>query len=135
MWKYQCSGTIVSSKILRVKHVTPPATFQPHLLCPPRQERHKHIPHIHIPHNMLLYAFALIPFYILIWVPLSQMIFGRQALLDEPLDLNSTWIASDDPPSCPDDSYKTFIISREPLMIYVEGFLTEKESRHLVDAR
>lgn len=84
---------------------------------------------------MLLYVFALIPLYVLVWVPLSQIIFGRQSSLDEPLNLNSTFIASDEPLYCPEDSYKTYIISREPLMIYIEGFLKENESRHLVDVR
>lgn len=63
------------------------------------------------------------------------MIFGRQSSLHEPLDLNSTFIASDEPLYCPEDSYKTFIISREPLMIYIEGFLKGNESNHLVDVR
>ncbi|KAI9650335.1 hypothetical protein NHQ30_000348 [Ciborinia camelliae] len=82
---------------------------------------------------MLVYAFALIPLYVLVWVPLSQIIFGYRSSLDEPLNLNSTFIASHEPLYCPEDSYKTYIISREPLMIYIEGFLKGNESRHLVD--
>ncbi|TGO36375.1 hypothetical protein BHYA_0126g00010 [Botrytis hyacinthi] len=82
---------------------------------------------------MLLYAFALIPLYVLVWGPLSQIIYGRRSALHEPLNLNSSLIASDEPLFCPEDSYKTFIISREPLMIYVEGFLKANESKHLVD--
>jgi len=84
---------------------------------------------------MLIYAFALIPLYVLVWVPLSQVIYGRQSALHEPLDLNSSLIASDEPLFCPEDSYKTYIISREPLMIYIDGFLKANESKHLVDVR
>ncbi|KAF7865843.1 hypothetical protein EAF04_006008 [Stromatinia cepivora] len=82
---------------------------------------------------MLVYAFALIPLYVLVWAPLSQMIFKRPSTRNEPLNLNSTFIASDEPLYCPEDSYKTYIISREPLMIYIVGFLKANESKHLVD--
>lgn len=68
-------------------------------------------------------------------MPLSQVIYGRHSALHEPLNLNSSLIASDEPLFCPEDSYKTYIISREPLMIYIDGFLKANESKHLVDVR
>ena len=34
-----------------------------------------------------------------------------------------------------DGGYKTHILSREPLVIYIEGFLSEREADHLVDVR
>jgi prolyl 4-hydroxylase len=44
-------------------------------------------------------------------------------------------IASDEPLSCPDHSYNTFILSHEPLMVYIEGFLSEEERKHLLKIR
>lgn len=37
--------------------------------------------------------------------------------------------------TCYDHSYRTYVYSRNPLVIYVEGFLSEKEIEHLVDVR
>ena len=34
-----------------------------------------------------------------------------------------------------DGGYKTHILSREPLVIYIEGFLSEREADYLVDVR
>jgi len=36
---------------------------------------------------------------------------------------------------CEERGYKVHVFSREPLVIYVEGFLSEEERRHVVDVR
>jgi prolyl 4-hydroxylase len=88
---------------------------------------------------MIGYFFAIIPLYVLVYVPLSQIIFGsgvkRQFEDESPLELNSSFIATDDPLFCPSHSYNTYILSHEPLMVYIEGFLSPNESEHLVRVR
>jgi prolyl 4-hydroxylase len=88
---------------------------------------------------MIGYFFAIIPLYVLVYVPLSQIIFGsgvkRQLEEESPLELNSSFIATDDPLFCPSHSYNTYILSHEPLMVYIEGFLSPNESEHLVRVR
>ncbi|CAG8960032.1 hypothetical protein HYFRA_00013220 [Hymenoscyphus fraxineus] len=85
--------------------------------------------------SQLGYLAAVVPFYVLIWVPLQNLIFGTGT--PRPSDpsaaiLNSTFIASDDPIECAPHAYQTFTLSHEPLIIYVEDFLSEQESKHLV---
>jgi hypothetical protein len=88
---------------------------------------------------MIGYFFAIIPLYVLVYVPLSNIIFGsgvkRQLEEESSLELNSSFIASDDPLFCPKHSYNTYILSHEPLMVYIEGFLSRNESEHLVKVR
>jgi prolyl 4-hydroxylase len=36
---------------------------------------------------------------------------------------------------CPPDAYSVHIYSREPLVLYIEGFLTPDERAHLLDIR
>lgn len=87
------------------------------------------------------YLFAIIPFYVLIWVPLSNILFGsdlKHQYEDDAalqLQLNSSLIATNDPLYCPEHTYNTYILSQEPLVIYIEGFLRGNESEHLVGAR
>jgi prolyl 4-hydroxylase len=86
---------------------------------------------------MLGYIVALLPLYVLVWVPLSGIIFGTS---QKPSDrqnvvFNSSFVATDEPLSCPPYNYNTFILSQEPLIIYIENFLTTEESAHLVKTR
>ncbi|KAM3073628.1 hypothetical protein ACMFMG_004487 [Clarireedia jacksonii] len=86
---------------------------------------------------MIGYFFAIIPLYVLVYVPLTNIIFGsgikRQLEEDaSSLELNSSFIAADDPLFCPKHGYNTYILSHEPLMVYIEGFLSRNESEHLV---
>lgn len=36
---------------------------------------------------------------------------------------------------CPQHSYETHILSTEPLVVYIEGFLSKQETEHLVNIR
>ncbi|TVY42931.1 putative prolyl 4-hydroxylase [Lachnellula subtilissima] len=85
---------------------------------------------------MLGYIAALLPLYVLVWIPLSNVIFGTPQK-QKPSDhqnvlFNSSFIATDEPLSCPPHNYSTFILSQEPLIIYIENFLTAEESAHLI---
>ncbi|RDL34445.1 Uncharacterized protein BP5553_07573 [Venustampulla echinocandica] len=80
------------------------------------------------------YAIALLPIYVFIWLPISHILFGAAK---NPADaryrtLNSSLIASNDPLPCISHSYYTFILSQEPLIIYIENFLSSQESDHLL---
>lgn len=88
--------------------------------------------------SQLGYLAAVIPIYVLIWVPLQNLLFGSATT--RPSDpsaaiFNSSFIASDDPVECPPHAYNMFTLSHEPLIIYVEEFLSEKESKHLLQIR
>ncbi|KAL7812434.1 hypothetical protein V8C44DRAFT_71870 [Trichoderma aethiopicum] len=51
--------------------------------------------------------------------------------------LNESLLAIDPPnatlPDCPADAYGVRILQREPLVVYLEGFLSEEERRHLLN--
>jgi prolyl 4-hydroxylase len=86
---------------------------------------------------MIGYIVALLPLYILVWLPIQHMLFGssepssdRQTVV-----FNSSFVASNEPLSCPPHSYNTFILSQEPLIIYIESFLSADESAHLIKIR
>lgn len=86
---------------------------------------------------MIGYILALLPLYILVWVPISNIIFGTS---QQPSDhqnavFNSSFVATDEPLSCPPHNYNTFILSQEPLIVYIENFLSTEESAHLVEIR
>jgi hypothetical protein len=86
---------------------------------------------------MIGYIFALLPIYVLLYLPLQHLFLGSH---DDDLKYNATTynaslIASDEPLSCPLHSYNTFILSRQPLIIYIENFLSSEESKHLHDIR
>ncbi len=46
-----------------------------------------------------------------------------------------SFIATNEPISCASHNYNTFILSHEPLIIYIENFLTAGESKHLIEIR
>jgi hypothetical protein len=87
--------------------------------------------------TMLGYALALIPFYLFVYVPVSQMLYGpsQKPPSTSVANSNASSIASDEPLSCPRHSYTTHILSQEPLIIYIENFLSTDESAHLLKIR
>src|SRR4051794_34623390 len=85
---------------------------------------------------MIGYFFALLPLYVLVYLPLSYLFYGSPARSDLAIStLNSSLIASNDPLSCPSHSYNTHLLSHEPLIIYIEKFLSTEESKHLLVIR
>ena len=86
---------------------------------------------------MIGYIFALLPLYVLLYLPLQHMLSGSRndALKFRGTQYNASLIASDEPVSCPTHNYNTFVVSRQPLIIYIENFLSPEESKHLLDIR
>jgi prolyl 4-hydroxylase len=88
---------------------------------------------------MLGYIIALLPLYFLVYLPISDSIWGapqRSAGQDvAELSLNGTFIATNEPVSCPVHHYQTHILYQEPLIIYIENFLSREESAHLLEIR
>ncbi|KAH8653118.1 oxidoreductase-like protein [Tricladium varicosporioides] len=80
------------------------------------------------------YIAAILPLYVIVYLPLSHMLFGEQEKLpaSQTPVLNSSFIASDEPLSCPSHKYNTFILSQEPLIVYIENFLSQEESTSLL---
>ena len=88
--------------------------------------------------TMIGYIFALLPLYMLVYVPVSQMLWGpsnKHSSSQQIVEFNSSIIADDQPLSCPLHNYNTFILSHEPLIIYIEDFLSPSESTHLLEIR
>jgi hypothetical protein len=87
--------------------------------------------------KMLGYIFALLPLYVLVYLPLSHILYGspqhRSKL--QSVSFNSSFIATDEPLVCPEHNFNTHILSHEPLMIYIEDFLSASESKHLLQIR
>lgn len=57
-------------------------------------------------------------------------------------NLNTTLLAMEDDSTgngtdlqCPQDEYSVHIYSKEPLVLYIEGFLSADERAHLLDIR
>ena len=86
---------------------------------------------------MIGYIFALLPIYVLLYLPLQHMLSGSGNNISKfrGTQYNASLIASDEPLSCPSHSYNTFVVSRQPLIIYIENFLSPEESKHLLDIR
>lgn len=85
---------------------------------------------------MLGYIAAILPLYIFVYLPVSNTLFGTsQKPLARVTEFNSSFIATNEPLSCPTHKYNTHILSQEPLVIYIEDFLSPDESTHLLKIR
>jgi prolyl 4-hydroxylase len=93
---------------------------------------------------MIGYIFALLPFYIFIYLPLSQLLFPSSSSSpsrpsspsDHEHTFNASFVALEDPDLvCPDHTYSTHILSREPLVLYLENWLSNDEITHLLEIR
>jgi hypothetical protein len=87
---------------------------------------------------MIGYFLALLPIYIFIYQPVSQFFFPSSSSHGRnDLTFNASFIAPPEDPNltCPDHKYVTHILSREPLVLYLEGWLAEEEIGELLDIR
>lgn len=85
---------------------------------------------------MLYYLLAIIPIYLFVYLPFSHLLLSPTS--DFPhYDFNSSLFIPDGNGSiaCLAHTYTTYIISREPLVVYISGFLSPKESEHLIEIR
>ncbi|KAM0436131.1 hypothetical protein ACHAPT_003023 [Fusarium lateritium] len=90
---------------------------------------------------MLSYIIGFIAFLVVFSNPISEILYPgssnrRNAATSRP-QLNESLLAIDAPnatvPECGADSYVARILSREPLVVYLEGFLSEGERKHLLE--
>jgi prolyl 4-hydroxylase len=94
---------------------------------------------------MIGYILALLPLYIFIYLPISQLLFPssnpststRSSSTSSHEDtFNSSFIAPEERHLiCPPHYYSTHILSREPLVLYLENWLSEDEILHLIETR
>jgi prolyl 4-hydroxylase len=86
---------------------------------------------------MIGYIVALLPLYVLVYLPLSHMFNGssQRTVKLGVMSMNESFIATDEPISCPGHSFNPHILSHEPLVIYIEEFLSDSESQHLLEIR
>jgi prolyl 4-hydroxylase len=83
------------------------------------------------------YIAALPPLYLFVWLPFQHILFGPTERPSDPqvTTFNSSFIASDEHVDCPIHTYNTFVLSNEPLIVYIENFLSVQESKHLIEIR
>lgn len=86
---------------------------------------------------MIGYIFALLPLYMILYLPISRMFNGSpEELTTSDFNvLNNSLIATDEPLFCPSHGYITHILSLEPLIVYIEDFLSANETEHLLKIR
>lgn len=94
---------------------------------------------------MIGYALAILPLYIFVYIPVSQLLglpslspssSSRSHDYEHEHTFNASFIAPEDPDLiCPEHTYTTSILSREPLVLYLEGWLSEEEIAHLLEIR
>ena len=87
---------------------------------------------------MIGYFLALIPAYLFLYVPISQIIYGPStSSSNDRLPFNLSFIAPDEPgpPDCRDWKGGAHILSREPLVLYLEDWLGADEAAHLEEIR
>jgi len=85
---------------------------------------------------MIGYLLAIIPLFIFVGLPISRIFGDRQSAHHHVAVFNESFVALDEPLSeCPKLDFGVHILAREPLVIYLEGFLNPGESRHLVRVR
>ncbi|CZT03414.1 related to oxidoreductase, 2OG-Fe(II) oxygenase family family [Rhynchosporium agropyri] len=82
---------------------------------------------------MFGYIAGLLPLCFFVLLPVSNILFGtshRPSKSD--FQFNGSFIAANEPLKCPPHNYKTHILSQEPLVIYIQNFLSSDESAHLL---
>jgi len=97
--------------------------------------------------TILSWIFYLVPLYIFVGAPLVRQLFPGSpstALQDEEISGANLHLSDDNfisredgvPLNCRGgDDYRVYILSREPLVVYIEGFLKDWEADHLVEMR
>jgi hypothetical protein len=88
---------------------------------------------------MFNYLLALVPILLFFANPISQLFSPstpRIHRLPRP-QLNEDLLAIEEPSNytCPPHSYTVHVVSRAPLVLYIEDFLTLEERRHLLEIR
>jgi hypothetical protein len=98
------------------------------------------------PPNMIGYILALVPLYIFILLPIQQSFFphslsyltSSSSRAQSPnFIFNESFIApfENHGEECKKVNFSTYVLSREPLVLYLEGFLHPEEAAHLLEIR
>ncbi|GAQ36540.1 hypothetical protein AtubIFM55763_008325 [Aspergillus tubingensis] len=93
--------------------------------------------------TLLTSLFYLLPLYLFVIAPLLRQLFPvTQDIFDPDTDATTESDISLDPeilslpdgiiPTCPEDTYRVHLLSKDPLIIYIEDFLSTSEADHLV---
>jgi len=93
--------------------------------------------------SLIQYAFFAVVVYVLAGAPLSSIVsesysgsgtgVGSASVAQEKID---NLVVPEGGLACGEHKYKgVHILSREPLVVYIEGFLSEDEARHVVGIR
>ncbi|KAH6604246.1 hypothetical protein Trco_007692 [Trichoderma cornu-damae] len=90
---------------------------------------------------MFSYVIGLLAILLLVANPINQYFLpqnlGAKNSLSPRPQLNESLLAIDGAnatvPNCPADAYGARILCREPLVVYLEGFLSESERQHLLE--
>lgn len=92
--------------------------------------------------RMFSYIVGFVAFLVLFYNPLTEILSpGTPRIRRTPLpQINTDLLALEDAGNetsiqCPEDSYSIHVFSREPLVLYIEGFLRPEEQTHLLDIR
>lgn len=96
--------------------------------------------------TILSSLFYLLPLYLFIGAPILRQLYpsGTTDSISDPAEPKTDHLSDDNfvsvddgvPLDCPgEDDYQIHILSREPLVMYIEGFLSGWEADHLVDMR
>lgn len=90
---------------------------------------------------MISYIVALVAFVVFFSDPIARLFSpggSRITRMPRP-QMNESLLAIEYPNatalSCPPDAYSVRVFSKEPLVLYIEGFLSSEERAHLLDIR
>lgn len=92
--------------------------------------------------SIIQYAFLAAVLYVLAGAPLSSVFGGPysggegSAAADTSVEKFENLVIPERNLACAEHAFKgVHVLSREPLVVYIEGFLGEEEARHVVSAR
>lgn len=88
--------------------------------------------------TLIEYAFISIPVYLFILSPLLKTIvpslFSDTGSVNyQSFELSDSLVIPDNNLTCAPHKFNVRILHREPLILYIDGFLSESETAHLVD--
>ncbi|KAK7724484.1 hypothetical protein SLS57_004239 [Botryosphaeria dothidea] len=86
--------------------------------------------------SIFQYLFYTVIGYIFIGSPVLRIFLGGrppQPDLAESFTKTDRLVIPDENLACPEHGYNVHVLSREPLVIYIPGFLSADESKHMVD--
>lgn len=88
--------------------------------------------------TVLEYAFISIPVYLFVLSPLLKTIapsfFGNTASINyQSFELSDSLVIPNQNLTCPPHKFNVRLLNRDPLIVYIDGFMSETETAHLVN--